>query len=170
MILTPESIQAPNTLALEKTWVERLSALPISGLSIDFDTEQDPLKLTLWLEQFGVPREFMPEDMSDFRLRELLKKAIRMYRLGGTEEGIKALAEALGAANITVYTGAYESSLTYNNFSISLLIYIPDREAYAAFRETFEKLFRLFSPVHLWMNDVKVRNTIFNNTFNSNFF
>lgn len=170
MILTPESIQGDNTLALERAWVERLQALPINGLSINFDTEQDSLKLSLWLEQFGVPRAFLPDDMDDFRLREILKKAIKMYRLGGTVEGITALAEALGASNVTVHTGAYESSLTRNDFSVSLLIYIPDDKTYYAFCAAFETLFRLFSPISLWLNDVKVRNTTFAHTFNSKFF
>lgn len=170
MILTPESIQGSNTLALERIWVERLQSLPIGTLSINFDTEQDSLKLTMWLEQFGVPREFLPAEMNDFRLRELLKKAIKMYRLGGTVDGIKALAEALGASDVTVHTGAYESSLTRNDFSVSLLVYIPDREKYASFRDTFEKLFKVFSPISLWANDIKVRNTIFNHNFNSKFF
>lgn len=169
MTYIPESLHDTNMPLLDEIFGDNIAKLPAADVLIDFARENDPVKLTMWMEQFGVPRELLPDDMSEFRLLELLKRTIRIYRLGGTAEGIKTLAEALGAEQVSVHTGAYGSSTQPNSFSVSLIIYTYNHETYYAFRSTLETLFPLFCPVSLWLNDVKIKNTIFNNNFNSKF-
>ena len=169
MTYIPESLHDTTMPLLDEIFGETLDTLPAADVIIDFERENDAVKLTYWLEQFGVPRELIPDNMSEFRLLELLKKAIRMYRLGGTAEGIKTLAEALGAEQVSVHTGAYGSSILPNGFSVSLLIGSYSHETYDTFRGALETLFPIFCPISLWLNDVKVRDTIFNDNFNSKF-
>lgn len=66
MDLVPQSIAGRNTLALDKTFANRLSNLGVGQLLIDLSTERDMVKLTLYLQQFGIQIEVLPSDMNEF--------------------------------------------------------------------------------------------------------
>lgn len=170
MDLIPESIKGDNTLALDKTFLERLLNLGAEQLTIDFTREIDPVKLSLWLEQFGIPSELLPDDLDAFTLRDLMPLTVKIYNLSGTETSIVMLAEALGATGAKVirdcfalrydHQARYDGLFRYNNgeeykgFAIDVQIEGITPEKEAGYEATFRKLFKLFESVHLYLRNV----------------
>lgn len=167
--LVPESILTPCTLALDHTFLHRLLSLGIGQLAIDLEKEQDPVKLTLWLEQFGIPVELLPE-MGAIEFRNLLQRVLTIYRLSGTPDSITMLAEALGALDAHIVNDAfvltYSAEARHNNlhkydggtgyapFSIDIEVYgIPQSEQ-LSFDTTFRHLFELFQPATLYLRKI----------------
>lgn len=163
MNLIPDSISAPNTEALDATFADRLTNLGTRQLLIDLATERDPIKLTLYLQQFGIPIELLPSDLSDFEFRRLLQHILRIYRLSGTTESIVSLALALGASTAGVKRNAFVLNHTrqarhdglfrhnqgreYRSFSVDVCISgVADHKA---FETSYRKLFQLFQPVSI---------------------
>ena len=168
MILTPSSIKNNKTLAIEAVWLERLKRLNHEQLKINFETEQNPAKLTAWLEMFGIPIELIPDNFNDFRLRELIRRASEIYKLSGTSKSIELIAEALGVT-ISVHTGAYKNEIEDNHYSVSIVTPANIKgDKRTEFINDFLNLFYISQPAHLWVNDIKPQG-VFSTKFNFNF-
>lgn len=170
MELLPESIQATNTFSLDRTFQQRLIAMGVGQLIIDFAAEIDMLKLSLWLEQFGVPLELLPENTDEMALRDLLRQIIRIYKTSGTDTSIKLLTVALGAQSAEVVRNAfvldhdgqarhngmfqYNAGREYRSFAVDVKVYRVMAIRQADYEEVFRKMFRHFQPVHLFLRDV----------------
>lgn len=170
MNLIPESIKADNTKGLDQTFLERLLTLGVEQLAIDFANEKDMTKLSLWLHQFGIPTELLPEDLDTFTLRDLLPLTIKIYNLSGTEASIRLLAQALGAGQVEVvhdsfaldhnrqarYNGLfqYNRGREYQSFAVSLNVSGVPAEKYEVYETAFRKLFNFFEPAHLYLNQI----------------
>lgn len=184
MELIPESIQGVNTLALDAVWLDRLCGLFVDQLAVDMKNETDLMKLSLWLEQFGVPTELLPDNLSEFQFRNLLRDVLKIYKHSGTPLSITMLAEVLGATNIEIATGSiavdHKNSACYNglhrydsgsesaSFAITIIFDGMTTVQYEAFAESFSKLFQIFQHIGLHVNDIKMRG-IYDNSFNSSF-
>lgn len=176
MDLVPQSIAGRNTLALDKTFANRLSNLGVGQLLIDLSTERDMVKLTLYLQQFGIPIEVLPSDMNEFEFRKLLQNILRIYRLSGTKESIVSLAVALGATSAGADRDAFTLDYTRQATHDALFCYNRGREycsfaidvrvsgfgidadrtnaARAKFEASYRKLFKLFQPVSIHLRNV----------------
>lgn len=170
MDLIPESIKGNNTQGLDQTFLERLLTLGVGQLSIDFANERDMTKLSLWLQQFGIPTELLPEELDAFTLRDLLPLTIRIYNLSGTETSIRLLAQALGASGVEIvrdsfaldhdrqacYDGLFHYNLgrEYRSFAVSVNVSGVPTGKSAAYETAFRKLFKFFEPAHLYLNRV----------------
>ncbi len=170
MDLIPESIKGRNTLALDTTFLERLLNLGVGQLAIDFSNETDMTKLSLWLEQFGVPRELLPDDLDTFTLRDLMPVVVKIYNLSGTESSMQLLAEALGADKARIVRDTfvldhdqqafynavyrYDAGLEYRSFSIDVKCQGVKQNERMAYESSLRKLFKLFEPVHLFLRKV----------------
>lgn len=184
MELVPESVQGNNTLALDHTFKQRLINTGPSQLRIDIENERDMVKLGLWLEQFGIPMELLPEDLSEFAFRELLQEVLKIYRLSGTSVSICLLAKALQVTDVSVSRNCYELCHTceahYNGqfrhdvgsefraFVLDVQVDGVREEKKPDFENTFRKLFRVFEPVGLYLRDINFSG-IFDTTFYSTF-
>lgn len=170
MDLIPESINGDNTQALDKTFLERLINLGVDQLSIDFSHESDPVKLSLWLEQFGIPPELLPGNLDTFTLRDLMPLTIKIYNLSGTDTSIRLLAQALGAESAQIVRDSFilhhnnearhdglfqhNQGKEYRSFAIDVKIWGISVAGRAGYEDTFRKLFQLFEPVHLHLRAV----------------
>lgn len=183
MTLIPESIQATNTSALDLAFRQRLINMNSAQLRIDIENERDLVKLGLWLEQFGIPTEFLPKDLEKFAFRELLQQVLKIYRLSGTTVSISLLAKALQADEATVaqnytvcYNGQirhngqfrYDNGREYQSFAVDVHVAGVLEERKAEFENLFRKLFQVFEPVGIFLRDVNFEG-IFDNTFYSTF-
>lgn len=184
MTLIPESIEGYNTLAVDLTFKNRLINTGPGQLCIDIEKEKDLVKLGLWLEQFGIPSELLPDDLEQFAFRELLQKVMRIYRLSGTTVSVVLLAEALQAGEAKVakdcYTVCYDGQIRYNgqfrhddgkefnSFVVDVHVSGIREERRSEFETPFRELFKVFEPVGLWLRDVNFEG-IFDTTFYSNF-
>lgn len=170
MDLIPESIKGSNTQALDRTFLERLMNLGVDQLSIDFANENDMTKLSLWLQQFGIPVELLPDDMDGFTLRDLLPRMVKIYNLSGTDVSIGLLALALGADGAEVMRGSftldynslarhdglfqYNQGREYRSFAIDVKLRGIDEGKRAGYETTLRKLHNLFEPVHLYLRAI----------------
>lgn len=163
--LIPESITGNNTQALDRTYLERLVNMGVKQLSIDFAGETDMTKVSLWLEQFGVPMELLPDDLDKFTLQDLLPLMVRIYKLSGTDLSIELLAKALGADKAEVirdsflldhssqalYDGwfHYDAGREYRSFAIDVKLWgvVPAKRR--EYESTFRKLHDLFEPLNV---------------------
>lgn len=183
MTLIPESIRARNTTALDLTFKQRLINLNPDQLRIDIENERDLVKLGLWLEQFGIPTELLPQDLEKFAFRELLQQVLKIYRLSGSAVSIALLAKALQAEEARVaqsYTVCYDGQARYNgqfrhddgrkyqSFVVDVHVSGILEERKAEFEIMFRKLFQVFQPVGVFLRDVNFAG-IFDNTFYSTF-
>lgn len=184
MTLIPESIERYNTLSLDLTFKNRLINTGPGQLRIDIEKEKDLVKLGLWLEQFGIPSELLPDDLEQFAFRELLQKVMRIYRLSGTTVSVVLLAQALQASEVGIagncYTVCYDGQIRHNglfrcddgqefdSFVVDVHISGIREERQSEFETTFRELFKVFEPVGLWLRDVNFEG-IFDTTFYSNF-
>lgn len=170
MDLIPESIKGSNTQALDQTFLERLMNLGVEQLSIDFANEYDRTKLSLWLQQFGIPLELLPDNLDSFTLRDLLPLTIKIHNLSGTVMSIELLAQALGADKAEIIEGdfildyncqarhdglfQYDQGREYRSFAIDIRLQGIDIEKRATFENAFRKLFALFEPMHLYLKNI----------------
>lgn len=184
MTLIPESIQGNNTLALDQTFMQRLLDTKPGQLRIDIENERDMVKLGLWLEQFGIPSELLPQDLEEFAFRKLLQEVLKIYRLSGTSVSISLLAKALQATDITISSNCYivcydgqirhnrqfrhDSGLQYSSFVIDLHVDGVRDERKTEFENTFRKLFQTFEPVGIHLREINFKGT-FDTTFNLTF-
>ncbi|MDR1756103.1 MAG: hypothetical protein LBR65_03960 [Culturomica sp.] len=184
MTLIPESIEAYNTRALDITFKNRLINTGPQGLRIDLEKETDLVKLGLWLEQFGIPSELLPDDLSEFGFRVLLQKVMRIYRLSGTPLSIVLLAEALQASGAKVgrscYVVSYDGGIRHNSafrydagqefksFAVDVHVDGISEAGKAEFETRFRSLFRVFQPVGLFLREVNFSG-VFDVTFDSTF-
>lgn len=183
MTLVPESIKATNTKALDLTFKRRIVNLNPDQLRIDIENERDLVKLGLWLEQFGIPMEFLPTDLEKFAFRELLQQVLKIYRFSGTTVSVSLLAKALQAEVVEVeksYSICYDGQARYNglfwhddgqeyvSFAIDVHISGVLEERKAEFESLFRKLFQVFEPVGVFLRDVNFEG-VFDSTFYSTF-
>ncbi len=170
MDLIPESIKGDNTQGLDQTFLERLLTLGVEQLTIDFANERDMTKLSLWLQQFGIPTELLPEDLDTFTLRDLLPLTIRIYNLSGTETSIRLLAQALGAVQAEVVRDSfaldynsqarhdgmfhYDQGREYSSFAVSINVSGVPEGKKTAYETALRKLFGFFEPAHLYLNRI----------------
>lgn len=170
MDLIPESIKGSNTQALDRTFLERLLNLGVEQLSIDFANENDMTKLSLWLQQFGIPVELLPDDLDSFTLQDLLPRMVNIYNLSGTDVSIGLLAVALGADGAEVMRGSftldynsqarydalfqYNRGREYRSFAIDVKLRGIDEGKQAGYETTFRKLHDLFEPAHLYLRTI----------------
>lgn len=175
MELVPESIQGTNTLALDQTFLARLSSIAADRLAIDLGHETDMLKLTLYLQQFGIPVELLP-DLGTIQFRDLLQRVLRIYRQSGTPRSIELLAEAVGATSAKVVRNAfvldhsgqalhngmhlYDAGRQHRSFSIDVKVEGISKAELPAYTATFRNLFRLFQPVSVHLRNVICAETI----------
>lgn len=169
MELVPESVQGVNTLALDYTFLSRLSSLAADRLAVDLEHENDMRKLTLYLQQFGIPIELL-SDLGTIQFRDLLQKVLLIYRLSGTTRSIELLAEAMGASAAVVIRNGFVLNYTRQARYNSMFRYDRGRE-YAAFAvdvkikgigtaeldtytHTFRRLFNVFQPVSVHLRNV----------------
>lgn len=169
MELVPESIQGTNTLALDQTFLARLSSIAADRLAIDLEHETDMLKLTLYLQQFGIPVELLP-DLGMIQFRDLLQRVLRIYRQSGTPHSIELLAQAVGATSAKVVRNAfvldhsgqalhngmhlYDAGRQHRSFSIDVQVQGISTAELPAYTATFRSLFRLFQPVSVHLRNV----------------
>lgn len=169
MELIPESVQGANTLALDYTFLSRLSSLAVDRLAVDLERENDMLKLTLYLQQFGIPLELI-SDLGAIQFRDLLQRVLRIYRLSGTTRSIELLAEAMGASAAVVVRNAfvlnharqarhnnmfrYDSGREYVAFSVDVRVGGIEIAELNAYTNTFRRLFNVFQPVSIHLRNV----------------
>lgn len=169
MELLPESIQATNTLALDRAFLLRLSSIAADRLATDLEQENDMRKLTLYLQQFGIPIELLP-DLGTIQFRDLLQRVLHIYRLSGTPLSIKLLARALGATSAEVIRNAfildhssqacynglyhYDAGREYRSFSVDVKVEGISPQEWVIFTDTFCRLFRIFQPVGVHLRKV----------------
>ncbi len=169
MELIPESIQGTNTLALDHTFLERLSSIAAERLAIDLEHENDMRKLTLYLQQFGIPVELLP-DLGAIQFRDLLQRVLRIYRLSGTPQSIELLAEAVGATSAKVVRDAfvldhsgqalynsmhlYDAGRQHRSFCVDVKVKGISEAELPAYIDTFRSLFRIFEPVSVHVRNV----------------
>lgn len=184
MTLIPESIESLNTRSLDLTFKQRLINLGTEQLRIDIENERDLVKLGLWLEQFGIPAELLPDNLEEFAFREMLQKVLKIYRLSGTNISVCLLAQALqvsevfteGDCYVLGYTGEarydahfkYDGGKEFRSFVIDIHVNGVREEQKAKFEETFRELFQVFEPVGIFLRDVNFKG-VFDNTFYSTF-
>lgn len=169
MELVPESIQGTNTLGLDQTFLARLSSIAAERLAIDLEHENDMRKLTLYLQQFGIPVELLP-DLGAIQFRDLLQRVLRIYRLSGTPRSIELLAEAVGATSARVVRNAfvldhagqalhngmhlYDAGRQHRSFCVDVKVKGVSETELPAYTGTLRSLFRLFQPVSVHLRDV----------------
>lgn len=167
--LLPESVSASNTIALEHTFAFQLIGLNVDQISIDLVGERDMVKLTMLLQQFGVPIDMLPDDMSDFALRELLSKVIKIHKTSGTLESMQLMAEAIGGRIVSInqdyhlrHNGdavhnelyLYNAGREYEKYSLTIIIDGVGETRRSRFDKLFKQLFTTFQPVSLWLSDI----------------
>lgn len=184
MALIPESIDGSNTRALEGSFRQRIINMCPEQLRIDIENERDLVKLGLWLEQFGIPVELLPDDLEQFAFRELLQKVLKIYRLSGTDVSIRLLAQALQAETAGVARGCFQACYNgqgkyeglskhdggrgFEAFAVDVHISGLGESRREEFETTFRKLFQVFEPVGIFLRDVNFEG-IFDTTFYSDF-
>jgi len=183
MTLIPESIQANNTIGLDLTFRERIINMNPGQLRIDIENERDLVKLGLWLEQFGIPMELLPDNLEKFAFRELLQQVLKIYRFSRTTVSISLLARALQAEEAQVegsYTVCYDRQVRYNgqfrhddgqeyeSFAVDVHVIGILEERKVEFEGLFRKLFQIFEPVGIFLRDVNFEG-VFDSTFYSTF-
>lgn len=184
MTLIPESIDGINTRAVDEGFKQRLINMYPGQLRIDIENEHDLVKLGLWLEQFGIPAEFLPDNLEEFAFRELLQEVLKIYRLSGTATSIRLLASALQAADAVVagdcfsvcctghtrYNGAFrhDEGREFRSFAVDIHIDGVSEARKEEFEATFRKLFQVFQPVGIFLRDVNFAG-VFDRTFYSTF-
>lgn len=170
MALVPQSISARNTDALDSTFAQRFNSIGVGQLLIDLERETDMLKLTLYLQQFGIPTDVLPSDMNEFEFRKFLQNILRIYRLSGTVESIASLAIAIGASDALVAKNAfildhnlqavhnsqhlYNMGMEHRSFSVDVIVSGISDDRKIAFTTSFRKLFKLFQPVSIYLRDI----------------
>ena len=171
MELIPESIQGTNTLGLDRTFLMRLSSIAVERLAIDMEHENDMLKLTLYLQQFGIPVELLP-DLGTIQFRDLLQRVLLIYRLSGTPRSIELLAEAVGATSAKVVRNTfvldhsvqalynsmhlYDTGRQHRSFCVDVKIKGVSETELPTYTATFRSLFRVFEPVSVHLRDVLI--------------
>ncbi len=171
MELIPESIQGTNTLGLDRTFLMRLSSIAVEQLAIDMEHENDMLKLTLYLQQFGIPVELLP-DLGTIQFRDLLQRVLLIYRLSGTPRSIELLAEAVGATSAKVVRNTfvldhsvqalynsmhlYDAGRQHRSFCVDVKIKGVSETELPTYTATFRSLFRVFEPVSVHLRDVLI--------------
>lgn len=169
MELIPESIQGANTLGLDRTFLARLSSISSEGLVIDLEHENDMRKLTLYLQQFGIPVELLP-DLGTIQFRDLLQRVLRIYRLSGTARSVELLAEAVGATSAIVVRNTfmldyarqacynalhhYDAGSEHRSFCVDVKVRGISGAELLAYTDTFRRLFHVFQPVNVHLRDV----------------
>ncbi|MEG1649227.1 MAG: hypothetical protein RR277_04985 [Rikenellaceae bacterium] len=170
MILIPQSIQAPNTIAIDETFAERLKSIGVNQLLIDLTNERDIKKLSLYLQQFGIPIELLPNKMNDLQFRSLLQNVLHIYRLSGTIKSISMLASAIGATKIEIIKNAFilchnrqsyhnrsyqhNKGKNYKHFAISMKIQGIPTSLQPSFTSTLTQLFYLFEPINIYLESI----------------
>lgn len=170
MILIPQSIQAPNTIAIDQTFAERLKSIGVNQLLIDLINERDIRKLSLYLQQFGIPIELIPSEMNDLQFRSLLQNVLHIYRLSGTTKSIAMLGSATGATKIDIikntfildhnrqsyhnHSYKYNQGKDYKHFAISLEVYGIPTSLQSSFTTTFTQLFYTFEPINIYLKSI----------------
>ena len=158
MELLPESIQSTQTLALDRTFRERLISLVADQLAIAPEQERDLRKLTLYLRQFGIPVELFPD-------------LLLIYRLSGTPRSIELLAEALGATSATVVRDAflldhvrqalydgrhrYDAGRQHRSFCVDVKVAGISEAEWPTFTTVFRRLFPVFQPVSVHLRHLE---------------
>lgn len=178
MELVPESIQGDNTLALDHAFKLRLINTCPDQLKIDIENERDMVKLGLWMEQFGIPKELLPDDLSEFRFRELLQEVLKIYNLSGTTVSVQLIAKAIGAGEVgievSVFDLRYSGEASYDGvcchresdfrtFAIDIHLDLAE-EKREGFEALFKKLFYTFEPVGIHLREINY-NGIFDKAF-----
>ncbi|MDR0509712.1 MAG: hypothetical protein LBH06_01295 [Rikenellaceae bacterium] len=170
MELIPDSINGTNTVALDRTFQDRLIGLNAVQLGIDFTGEIDMLKLTLLCRQFGIPVELLPDDLDSMAFRDVLALSLLIYRLSGNPGSIGIMAIALGAADVVIDVGGfdldhnaqarhdglflYNNEAEYRSFYMNISITSVEADRQPAFEADFRALFAIFQPVHLHLGNV----------------
>lgn len=169
MELVPESVQGANTLALDHTFLDRLSSIAVDRLAIDLERENDMRKLTLYLQQFGIPLELI-SDLGAIQFRDLLQRVLLIYRLSGTTRSIELLAEAVGATSAVVVRNAfalnysrqalhnklyrYDCGREYRSLSVDVNVKGVGATEIEAYSTTLRRLFSVFQPVGVHLRNV----------------
>lgn len=169
MELVPESVQGANTLALDHTLLERLSSIAVDRLAIDLERENDMRKLTLYLQQFGIPLELI-SDLGEIQFRDLLQRVLVICRLSGTTRSIELLAEAMGATSAVVVRNAftldhssqafhnklyrYDCGQEYRSFSVDVKVKGVGTTEIEAYSTAFRRLFSVFQPVSVHLRNI----------------
>lgn len=168
--LVPQSILARNTDAIDATFTDRLNYIGAGQLLIDMENERDMFKLTLYMQQFGIPSDVLPSDMTDFEFRNLLQNILHIYHLSGTIESMQLLAIALGATGTTIIRNAftldydcqsrhnqqfrYNQGREYRSFVVDATISGVSEVSRVKFESTYRKLFKVFEPVSVFLRGV----------------
>jgi hypothetical protein len=170
MELIPESINGINTVALDRTFQNRLISLNAGQLGIDFTGEIDMLKLTLLCRQFGIPVELLPDNLDSMAFRDALTLSLLIYKLSGNHCSIGLMAIALGAADVVIDVGGFElghnaqarhdglflynNGAEYRSFYMNTAISGVEAGRQPAFEADFRALFVIFQPAHLHLENV----------------
>lgn len=179
--LVPESIQGSNTTAIDLTAAERIRQLQVKSLKIDIENEEDLFKLTLLAEMFGVPKHLLPDDLTDFQFRDLLRRLRQICNLSGTRESIRLIAQALLGEQVEVQTDVfildhsqpayyngrykYDAGKEFRAFSVSVKVAGVPPEKQPVWEEMFRNLFNTFQPVSIYLQAVEFNNQVLNNKF-----
>ncbi len=170
MELLPESIQSTQTLALDRTFRERLISLVADQLAIAPEQEGDLRKLTLYLRQFGIPVELLP-DLGTIQFRDLLQRVLLIYRLSGTPRSIELLAEAVGATSAKVVRNTfvldhsvqalynsmhlYDAGRQHRSFCVDVKVAGISEAEWPTFTAVFRRLFPVFQPVSVHLRHLE---------------
>lgn len=170
-ILVPDSIQGSNTVAIDLTTADRFRKMYPSSLRIDIENERDLFKLTLLAEMFGVPKHLLPDDLSEFEFRDILRRIKQICSLSGTVPSIRLIAQALSVENIEVLTNTFllrydnqadhrgyfhhDKGGEYKCFSVSVEIAGVPEDSRPGWESTFRALFNTFQPISIYLQEVK---------------
>lgn len=168
--ILPISIQATNTNALDNGYTHRLNMIGVKQLLIDLENETDLKKLSLHLQQFGIPSNLIPDNITTSQFKALLQRILMIYRLSGTVKSIELLAIATGATSVVTHLNTFElryngkevhkyyqhnKGMNFKKFAVDVVVAgvpILLRESYS---KTFNELFYLFQPINIHLNDLR---------------
>lgn len=179
--LIPESIQGSNTVAIDLTAADRFRKMYPSSLRIDIENERDLFKLTLLAEMFSVPKHLLPNDLSEFEFRDILRRIKQICALSGTIPSIKLIAQALNIENVEVLTNTfllrydyqadhrgyfhYDKGAEYKGFSVSVEITGVPEDSRLSWENTFRGLFNIFQPISIYLQEVSFKEYQKSDTF-----
>lgn len=171
MQLLPESIRATKTNALDATWATRLKLLRCEQLIIDLPSETSEVKLSLWLEMFGIQKSLIDElELETEEYRRLLQNIIVINKLSGTIKSLQLLGLVLGAESVEViqdYTFKYDGNVLYSGtniydggelvsrFFVKIIASGVNAANHESFIEKYKRLFAVTQPAWLYLESIE---------------
>jgi len=167
--IVPNSIKDNRTTSYEDTLLYRLKGISLLQLKVWVTTEQNPIKLQMLLEVFGIDATiFNFLYLSEASRLALFRTLLEVMRFSGTEWSIINMAKALGASDATItyapslhrdgtahYNAAYTHGFgSYSRFSITVNVQGVPVHLRTAFESNFRKLMTRWQPVRIHLNEV----------------